>query len=79
MFYRTFLEPIRLNEDPVPWESMDLSYLRLPRCCMQALAEGLTCTAACKPPLPWRLAACCLPHGLHGRVPVTYTLRACLL
>ena len=38
MFYRTFLEPIRLNKDPVPWGSMDLSHLRLPRCpaCMHA-------------------------------------------
>ena len=31
MYYDTFLAPTRLNEDPVPWLDMNLSYLQLPR------------------------------------------------
>lgn len=31
MFFSQFLEPIRLNREPVDWMSMDISYLELPR------------------------------------------------
>ncbi len=32
MFFSQFLEPIRLNREPVDWMAADLSYLELPRC-----------------------------------------------
>lgn len=31
MFFSQFLEPIRLNKEPIDWLAADLSYLQLPR------------------------------------------------
>lgn len=40
MFYSTFLEPIRLNQDDVDWAREDLAYLRQPRCGLRRVFGG---------------------------------------
>jgi hypothetical protein len=80
MFYGTFLEPIRLNEDPVPWPELDLAYLQRPRCivmlriCLHLEAPVLSCRTC----LPTWSALPCQALPCHIRTVCTHAFSAFL-